>query len=338
MNFNEFPYWHERDLATEVDRCFLCGCYLNTENKSLEHVFPKWLLDRYGIRKTKVQLLNGSVITYDKLLIPCCKQCNNQHLSKIEVDVSAAFKYGRAGVQTLSKDALFIWVGKIYYGLMYRELTLRSDIRNPGSESIMDPEFLRMFSSHHLLLQHARGLVNWRTGYSPASFLLYDCQESTGNARLNFDYFDVVTLPFLALRIGKVGVICCLQDWGRLENYQDDELLVRAQAAELHPQQFREIAARAAYAISLLGTKVSHIPVYGPSSVTVLDPKLTDYFGEAPKPEDDPASYAALLATALRQPIEDVHDGITTLSLLDDQEGGILRLPWSVDEWKRVHL
>jgi hypothetical protein len=42
----DFAYWHERDWATDPDRCFLCGCSLNAENKSVEHVFPKWLLDR----------------------------------------------------------------------------------------------------------------------------------------------------------------------------------------------------------------------------------------------------------------------------------------------------
>ncbi|MGW0833407.1 hypothetical protein [Streptomyces prunicolor] len=240
-------------------------------------------------------------------------------------------------MRSLSKDTLFVWVGKVYYGLMFRELTLKSNLRDPKSENIMDPEFLSQFSSHHLLLQYARGLVSWRSGHSLASFLFFNCEEST-NARLNFDYFDVVNLPFIALRIGKVGVICCLQDWGRLESYEDDKILVRALLAELHPQQFREVAARAAYAISLLGTNVPHVPVYGPTTVEVLDPLLTGYFDEATRSEANPESYAALLSMALRQPVEDIYDGSTTLSLLDDQEGGILRLPWTVDDWKRVHL
>ncbi|WP_392966889.1 hypothetical protein [Streptomyces sp. LN245] len=337
MDPYQFAYWDQRDLATESNRCFLCGCFLGAENRSLEHVFPKWLLDRYGIRKTKVRLLNGSEITYDKLLIPCCKQCNNEHLSQIEDEVASAFKSGITAVRRLSKNTLFVWVGKIYYGLMFRELSLKSDIRDPGSVNIMDPEFLSQFSSHHLLLQYARGLVTWRSGHSPASFLFFNCEESA-NARFNFDYFDVVNLPFIALRIGGVGVICCLQDWGRLEKYEGDELLVRALSAELHPQQFREVAARAAYAISLLGTDVPHVPVYGPTTVEVLDPLLTGYFDEATRSEDNLESYAALLSLALHQPIEDIFDGSTTISLLDDLKGGILRLPWTVDKWKRVHL
>lgn len=337
---NEFPsfiYWHERDLTTESDRCFLCGCPLTHLNKSDEHVFPRWLLDRYELRKTRIELLNGSTITYDRMLIPCCRECNNEHLSRIEEKVSTAFSRGLPEVQQIPKDTLFAWIGKIYYGVIFRELTLRSDLRDPNSAAIISPEFLRLYHSHHLLLQHARGVVNWGEGHSPASFLFYRCQDSS-NPKLNFDYFDVLNLPFIALRIGKAGIVCCLQDWGRLENYQEDPVLLRAQAAELHPQQFREVAARGAYAVSRIGPVVPHTPIYGPTSVTVMDPLMADFFDNSAYAEHDPAFYAGLLAQALRQPVAELHDGTDTVSLLDDQEGGILRLPWPADKWTNVHL
>ncbi|MCZ1001471.1 hypothetical protein O1M63_30905 [Streptomyces mirabilis] len=333
----DFIYWHERDLATEVDRCFLCGCSLTSTTRSDEHVFPQWLLDRYGIRKNKMQLLNGSNITYDRMLIPCCRKCNNEHLSKIESEVSSAFSKGLSGVESLSRDTLFVWVGKIYYGVLFRELTLRSDLRDPNSLPIMDSEFMRLYATHHLLLQYARGVVNWREGYCPASFLFFRCQESS-NRRLNFDYFDIANLPFVAIRVGEVGIVCCLQDWGQLAAYEDDPILSRADSAKLHPQQFREVAARSAYAVSRIGTEVPHVPVYGPTAVTIMDPMLAGFYENLDLAEHDPESYAGLLSHALRQPIEDLYDGSSTVSLLDDGEGQIQQLPWSVDEWVRVSL
>ncbi|MFD5105520.1 hypothetical protein [Streptomyces cinereoruber] len=260
------------------------------------------------------------------------------HLSKIEVKVSRAFASGRSAVEELDRKTLFLWIGKIYYGLMFRELFLRSSQRDPESPSIMDADYLALFSSHHLLLQAARGVVDWREGESPASFLFFDCQESSNNARLNFDYLDIVNLPFLAIRVGSVGVVACLQDWGRLSGHHTDPVLEMARSMVLHPQQFREVAARAAYAIKRGGDIPGYIPIYGPEVVWVMNPEFLAEPEENVVAPADEELYAGLLGMALLQSPEELHCDGVTLSLLHDKKGRPLRLPWSVDEWKRVSM
>ncbi len=70
--------------------CFLCGCSLGVENRSEEHVIPKWLQKRFKLLDQRLVLLNGTSIPYKQLTIPCCKPCNNKHLAPIENKVKLA--------------------------------------------------------------------------------------------------------------------------------------------------------------------------------------------------------------------------------------------------------
>ncbi|CUP05012.1 Uncharacterised protein [Clostridium baratii] len=68
-------------MTFDYDKCFLCGEELNSNNSTVEHVFPKWLQHKFDLWNKKLILLNGSEIQYKNLTIPCCKNCNNNYLS-----------------------------------------------------------------------------------------------------------------------------------------------------------------------------------------------------------------------------------------------------------------
>src|SRR6185437_5829167 len=64
-----------------LSTCFLCGRRLGIRNRSDEHVIPRWVQDRFGLWNERLNLLNGSSIPYRQLTVPCCRTCNNVHLS-----------------------------------------------------------------------------------------------------------------------------------------------------------------------------------------------------------------------------------------------------------------
>ena len=70
------------NMIFSYDRCFLCGKKL--KRKTVEHVFPKWLMNDFDLWDQKITLLNQTKINYRQLIIPCCKECNNVYLSKVE--------------------------------------------------------------------------------------------------------------------------------------------------------------------------------------------------------------------------------------------------------------
>lgn len=143
------------DLQTDDDSCFLCG----TRNKPItqEHVFPKWLQNRYDLWNQTLSLLNETTIQYRNLQIPCCSTCNREELSRLENAISAAISSGFEAVATLDKRQLYFWAGKLYFGVLRKEITLLQERSDPGSGNILPEDSLRHFSELHLFLQGIRG-------------------------------------------------------------------------------------------------------------------------------------------------------------------------------------
>jgi hypothetical protein len=118
--------------------CFLCGRRLTPTNRTDEHVFPKWVQSRFSLWNQKLTLLNGTQIPYRSLTIPCCRTCNGKHLSVIENTVKTATLKGHRAVSELDPLTLFLWLGKIFYGLLYKELFLVKDKKSGRKTPIAD--------------------------------------------------------------------------------------------------------------------------------------------------------------------------------------------------------
>lgn len=222
--------------------CFLCGIGVDDKTRSREHVFPRWLLHRHGLWDARLTLLNGETIPYRQLTITCCTTCNNEYLSRLEDEVGAAFAGGPESVRALPEERLFLWLAKFYYGLVFRELTLRLDVRDPDQGMIVDEELLRQYSLHHLLLRRLLGIVDWNE--FPASMFVFDALHSEDRA-LSFDYFDALDGPFVCVRSGPTFVVGFLQDFGAVHGLgiEDGPRLAAARRLRLHPMQCVELMA-----------------------------------------------------------------------------------------------
>lgn len=136
----------------------MCGCVLTDKTKTEEHVIPKWLQKEFNLWDQKITLLNGTYIPYRLMTIPCCFECNNHHLKPFEDKIKAGFERGYEDFQKLDKEILFLWLGKIYFGIMYRELFLNLDRADPEKGTITNPGYMKSFYSHFLFLQGIRKL------------------------------------------------------------------------------------------------------------------------------------------------------------------------------------
>ncbi|WP_308295148.1 hypothetical protein [Streptomyces sp. Tu10] len=325
-----FLYQWDRDQALTQDRCFLCGADL-AGGRTDEHVFPQWLLRRCDLQNEKITLLNGTLMPYKQMKIPCCSTCNNEHLSRIERAVGDAFTKGPEAVAALDTTTLFLWMGKIYYGLMFRELSLLADRRDPQGGSIVSPEFLTAFRMHHLLLQAARGTVRWRKDQHPASVFVFQAQEPT-DPRARFDYVDITNFPFLAIRVGTTAVVAVLQDWGALAQAVTVPALEAARQLVLHPQQFREVAALAAYMTTLFNRVPKHLLHAGENHVDVMTLPLQGMSAKFVFNPFDMDDYAQVLSYVTGQPLEELYDGHNVVTLLRDRDDQPWAVPWPADE------
>lgn len=281
--------------------CFLCQRKLTPKNTTREHVIPLWLQQRYNLADQRLRLLNGTTIPYRLLTIPCCYRCNNRFLSPIETAVQRAFDQGYLAVSKLPELTLFLWAGKIVYGLLYRQHLLDADRQNKEQGPIIPADLLEQFRLHHQFLQAARHHFRF-TPCLPASIFVYQVAE-TSNPSVDFDYWDELERLAFSVRIGGVGLIVCLQDGAAVRQCLGDKLRYEEQAP-LNPVQFAEITAHIFYLLHCFNRVPKFMLMEGKNEVHVLTAPLGGLSGTPLFDDWNPDIYAGVLSHCLRIPRE----------------------------------
>lgn len=276
-------------MSFTYDRCFLCGHTLG-KKKTTEHVFPRWLQQTYNLENQEVHLLNRTTIPYRKLLIPCCQSCNTRYLAKVENTFKQYYERGFSEFAKLDKLLIFQWIAKIFYGLLFKELSLRMDRSDPTQGFITDPELLSELRTLHTFLQSLRMPFEF-VGFHPWSIFVVET-HSYGDKR-DFDYHDEIFTLTFSIRLGGIGIIACLEDNGAQEDLFSD-YFEKFRGIKLHPTQFDELVAKVTYKAHLMnrvpkyimmlpkkeGNKVTVIasPLQGLSNLPIFDEwKQRDY-------------------------------------------------------------
>jgi hypothetical protein len=234
-------------------RCFLCGHKLRSK-KTVEHVFPKWLQNKYKLQNQELYLLNETGIPYRQLTIPCCSLCNSKYLSKVEDTIKQYSEKGYTEFVKLDRLVIYQWIAKIYYGLLFKELSLPYDRTNLKEGNILDSEFLGQLKVLHIFLQSIRIPFNF-TGFHPWSIFIVET-HSYGDER-DFDYHDEIFTLTFSIRMGDIGVIACLEDNGAQESLFSN-YFNKFKGIKLLDIQFDELVAKVCYQQHLL----NRVPKY----------------------------------------------------------------------------
>lgn len=263
--FNKILEGHR---AADDSCCFLCGD--DKAQLTQEHVFPKWLQNRYSLWTQTIVLQNLSRIKYGTLTIPCCFTCNTKYLSGLEDTVSRAVVSGYDACVSLGDHTWFLWLGKIFYGILRKEAMLSQDRRTPDQRKIMPEERLRELADLRLFLQGIRGRHRFasRVPYSVLICNLYD-----PGSPLSFSFQDAIFGDAVLIRMGEVGIIAALSDDGiNADSY--GRYVDAVAGRKLHPVQLEELFGRVVYQISLMETSPSFFTTWsddmGSPSVTVV--------------------------------------------------------------------
>jgi hypothetical protein len=168
-------------------------------------------------------------------------------LKPIEDSVSQTVERGRNAVLSLGHKVLFIWLGKIFYGILYRELSLLLDRGDPNSETIITPEIGERFETHRFFLQQARESIEL-VDFCPGSIFVFEMQ-GLPRKKLEWDLTDNVDTIFIGCRVGRVALLATLGDGGAQQPYE--EAYRDIERLELHPVQFRELCAHFSYRSTL---------------------------------------------------------------------------------------
>ena len=309
-----------KDFPISRNHCFLCGTELDDNNRSEEHVYPKWLQNKFDLWTQRLGLLNNSSILYKDLKVPCCRKCNSKKNSELENPMKYAVSGGFDTLSTIDRDIIFLWLSKLAYGILYKELSLRVDRTNPEKGYIVDESSFRERETEFLLLQTI--LSNGQfAGEKPYSMLLFRIDEDERFG--NYWAFDNPITHTFYMRMNDIGIISNLLDNSFNEHVFLDVPETKALLHEsLHPMQFAELCAKFQYK----------------SGLFVRDPWYTFFLDDDGKPaytlsfpisgegyaEWDQKQYAKVLAFFL-QPLE------LTFSDLYKDNGLVLSLLWNED-------
>ena len=225
--------------------CFLCGTIV-TDDEQIP-VFPAWLQKRYGLEAKNLLLLDQSTISYQEMQIPCCPICR-EISEKLETEIHEAAKNGIEGFEKLEEKTLFLWLAKIFYGILVTELkTEANPLIKPEHSVGENPKMLQKFQSLFMLLQALRVPIEF-DDFTPSSIFIIPLKRETNSPE--FSYRDDITTMMFSIQLDDVLIVSNLLDNGFLKKALTPVL--RAIVGEtLHPIQAAEFSARVYYAAYL---------------------------------------------------------------------------------------
>lgn len=241
IHFNPF-----QDLIFDDQFCFLTGD-LTTEKMS---VFPDWLMDHFKFGKDRIEMMDKSKsYHYEDLQLPCSPRVKKA-FEELEVKVQNAYQKGFEGMSELDEQIIFLWAGRMVYGMLYYEMQYESQRKLRLREPFDLSETLReRFGNFHLMLQSIVEPVSF-VGQKPWSIVVFPLKYSEDI----FSYRDDTVNLLFQFGVNGFGFIACLQDNGVIGEKEND-ILEKMKGHVLHPIQFEELFARFHYSDYILQYK-----------------------------------------------------------------------------------
>ncbi|MCA8833083.1 hypothetical protein [Hymenobacter pini] len=317
-------------MRFSMHQCFLCGTPTSPPQDTVP-VFAEWLMMRYNLQERQIKLLDMSIVQYQHLRIACCPRCRTQHVEPLEARVELASREGLQGFRQLDEQTLFLWLGKMFYGVLVTELLTEMDpLAKPQYPLAENAQLLRRFQAFYQPFQALRVPMEYED-FTPGSLFILEAAPEKDT--IPFEYDDDLSTIAFSIKLDETVLVACLVDNGIIRQamrrvYQDAY-------RPLHPVQIAEFKARVYYAAYLLNV----VPDYYPRALkpgdqeVVMDTLIDDVTGDIFNPWENSAYAQSLLEMWKRWqiPLTDIlSNPAEPLSFLYDADGEprhLLRYP-----------
>lgn len=186
-------------------KCFICYASLNEDNSSKEHIFPKWVLKKFDLFNSSLRIVNGSTIKYSQLTIPACRDCNNEHLAKLEIDTKNLYENRFQNLNRKDEITLAQWSAKILLGSVFKETSLSSNIKEKSSNNIVNKTWLDTFDILYAVLQTTKYKYEIK-GEKPWSIFSMEFMDN------EFRYLADVLNKAISIQLGKTGFMIIFEE------------------------------------------------------------------------------------------------------------------------------
>lgn len=312
------PYDPFEGMRFGVGTCFLSGQPVGPDDTV--PVFAEWLQVRYQLAARSIQLLDQRTVQFRDLCLPASPAVR-QRIDALEAQVAAAAAQGPAALRALGPETLFLWMGKMFYGIFITELLNEVEpLVKPRYPLAENAALVRRFQAFFQLLQGLRVPTTY-ADFVPGSVFVLEADPTEDYTPFEYDD-DLNTLVF-SIKLDTAVLVACLVDIGLIA--QAMRRVADDARRPLHPVQLAEFKARVYYAAHLLHVvpDIYPRPPRPGDTHLVFDALIDDVTGAIFNPWEN-AAYAQTLAELWQRwhltPAE-VMRTAEPLSLLYDEAG-----------------
>jgi len=161
-------------------------------------VIPQWLQRRFNLQEQTVYIPNGTQLKYKHARVPADSSANAK-FGEIEDRISRGI---------LNPDEVYLWALKLHIGFIYRDSSLRFDIRDPNAPFLLD---VTDFQQEVWFFQEL--YKNWADGgtTSPSPFGSVFVVDSL-NPTPQFDFMHCLVTGAIGVDIGGKFILVFLWD------------------------------------------------------------------------------------------------------------------------------
>lgn len=246
MNLIDSLYNPFEDLIFDPHFCFLSGD-LTSDTIS---IFPEWLLNHFKFGDERVEMMDkGKSYKFSDLKMPCSPRVK-MAFDNLDKEFKKAYNEGYEGVAALDEKQIFLWTGRIVYGLLYHELVYEKNrLERQGKQFGLSGYLQKRFGNFHLMMQSLIEPVHFE-GKKPWSISVFPMKYSEDI----FSYRDDTVNLLFSMGTHKFGIVVCFQDNGAIGDRLHD-ILEKMKGHVLHPVQFEELYAHFHYSDYILRGK-----------------------------------------------------------------------------------
>ena len=213
FDFYKVPFPAEEYIDNQ-NCCFICG--ENGKKLTDEHLFPKWLLGGTNSYDTQLTLPNNTKTFFRNITIPCCISCNNEVLSFIDNKVKNIFDKECVDVTNEEREIIYHWMLKISSGLFLKGAGLKSNRRDPGSDSLTTKNHLARRELLFSLTKAIKYKVTF-TNFTPYSLILFEFDPGQ-IIDYPFAFMSNYNYPTFAFAYKKMALIIAIGEDGEIRN------------------------------------------------------------------------------------------------------------------------
>lgn len=248
------------DLAT---KCIMCREELTKDTRTAEHIYPKWLQDRYCLWDQTLTLPNGSKTPYRQFTVPCCKECNGGIMSEWEKLIQQASEQGYDSFIKLNEEIIVWWLMKLYYAKLIKELGFRENIKDPCSQMMITEKEI---AEYNVIFYYMSELIRGIKFHEPKPYELYIFRAMPDNC---FDYMDDTLRHVVYLQLSDILIVCALDSFSFFRVQYQQEVKRLRELEEVHPLYAIELFSKIVYFKSHYGFDSAHTTIVNKNGVFI---------------------------------------------------------------------